>query len=223
MDKTAAMKIMHSTGWLSRQPEAFRNEVLRSSRFMTFAAGEALYNFQDDTSGVFGLVDGVIEIQLANGNVGTVGTPGYWVGEAAGFKRMPRGASLVARTSAAVLYLPLVDFERIISNAEYCRCFATLTVEHLEEALAVVANLMVNDSMQRVCGRLLNLLTIDNRGGSQMEITQEDLASMCGLSRQTVNKVIGRLIEDGIVASTYGQISIIDEARLRKLVHLGDK
>jgi CRP/FNR family transcriptional regulator, cyclic AMP receptor protein len=211
------MQVMHNSGWLSRQPETFRNDVLRSCLFRTYKSGEVLYHVEDEASGVFGLVAGVIETQLPNGRIATVGSPGYWIGEAAAFRRRPRGTSLIAKTDVQVFYLPLAEFNRLIANAEYCRCFALLTIEHLEEAVTVVGNLMISDAMMRICARLLTLSSIENRGGDQMTLTQADLASMCGLTRSTVNKSVGRLIKEGVVSSTYGRIAIIDAARLRAL------
>ena len=40
MDKAAAACIAESTGWLSRQPEEFRAEVIRRSHLRRFEAGE---------------------------------------------------------------------------------------------------------------------------------------------------------------------------------------
>jgi CRP/FNR family transcriptional regulator, cyclic AMP receptor protein len=215
MDKDQAEKIMTGTGWLSRQPPDFQKDVLGRSLLRRHRAGKVLYDVDDDGSGVFGLVEGVLEVQLPNGQIATVGTPGFWIGEAAAFRRAPRRAALVAKSEVWILYLPLAEFEVLITNAAYCRCFAHLTIEHLEDALRVVASLMPNDVVARVSGRLLSLSTAHAAPGVALTVTQADLASMCGLSRQSVNKSLRRLIEAGAVASSYGKVSVVDPARLR--------
>jgi CRP-like cAMP-binding protein len=217
MDKAAAIKLMNSAGWLSRQPETFRHEVLSRTIYRNYKAGESLFDFEDEPSGVFGLVEGVIEIQLPNGHIATMGTPGYWVGEGAAFRREPRRVSILSKTDVHILYLPLSQFDQIIANAAYCRIFATLTVYHLDVALTVISDLMVKDAVARVCSRLLTLAAIESRGRDQMLITQEDLASMTGVTRQTVNKAVGRLIQNGIVSKQYGRLVILDMPRLRGL------
>ena len=217
MDKAAAIKLMNSAGWLSRQPETFRHEVLSRTIYRNYRAGETLFDFEDEPSGVFGLAEGVIEIQLPNGHIATMGTPGYWVGEGAAFRREPRRVSILAKTDLHILYLPLSQFDQIVANAAYCRIFATLTVDHLDEALTVISDLMVKDAVARVCARLLTLAAIESRGGDQMLITQEDLASMTGVTRQTVNKAVGRLIQNGIVSKQYGKLVVLDMPRLRGL------
>jgi CRP-like cAMP-binding protein len=219
MDKTSADKIMTSIGWLSRQPADFQREVLGRSLLRRYSTGNILYGVDDDGTGVFGLVEGAIEVQLPNGQLATVGRPGFWIGEAAAFRRAPRRASLVARSPVWAYYLPLAEFEIMIGNPEYCRSFAHLTIEHLEDALRVVASLMSNDVLARVAGRLLNLITAQSGAGTELSVTQTDLASMCGLSRQSVNKALRRLAEEGAVSSSYGKVTVIDPTRLMVLAN----
>jgi CRP-like cAMP-binding protein len=217
MDRQSAEKIMTGTGWLSRQSADFQKEVLGRSILRRHQAGKVLYDVDDDGSGVFGLVEGVLEVQLPNGQIATVGSPGYWIGEAAAFRRAPRRAALVAKSTVWIYYLPLVEFETLITNPDYCRSFAQLTIEHLEDALRVIASLMPNDVVARVSGRLLSLFTAQTRAGGELTVTQSDLGSMCGLSRQSVNKALRRLIEEGAVSSRYGKVAVIDPDKLRHL------
>lgn len=212
---------MSTTGWLSRQPEDFRAEVLKRSVLRHHHAGKVLYDVDDRTSGVFGLVEGVLHVQLPNGHVGTIATPGFWVGEGAAFRGAPRRVALIARSPVWIYYLPLREFQDLITNPEYCRSFAILTIEHLEDALRIVASIMPNDVVARVSGRLLGLLMTENRGGRKLDVTQSDLASMCGLTRQTVNRVLRRLADEGAIAPHYGQIHVTDPAKLRSLAASG--
>lgn len=217
MDRQSAERIMTKTGWLSRQPEDFRKEVLGRSLLRRHQAGKVLYDVDDEGSGVFGLVEGILEVQLPNGQIATVGSPGYWVGEAAAFRRAPRRAALVAKSDVWIFYLPLGEFETLIANPAYCRSFAHLTIEHLEEALTVIASLMPNDVVTRVAGRLLSLSTAHAGHVGDLAVTQADLASMCGLSRQSVNKALHSLIEEGAVSTRYGRVTVVDSETLRRL------
>jgi DNA-binding GntR family transcriptional regulator len=40
---------------------------------------------------------------------------------------------------------------------------------------------------------------------------------MCGLSRQSVNKALRRLIKEGAVSARYGKVTVADEGMLRRL------
>lgn len=217
MDRQSAEKIMTSTGWLSRQPAEFQREVLGRSILRRHPVGRVLYDLDDGGSGVFGLVEGLLEVQLPNGRIATVGSSGYWIGEAAAFRRAPRRAALVAKSEVWFFYLPLAEFETVTANPDHCRRFAHLTIEHLEDALRVIASLMPNDVVARVAGRLLSLSIAQPRAGSEIQVTQGDLASMCGLSRQSVNKALRRLIEEGAVSASYGKVTVVDRDKLRRL------
>ncbi len=221
MDRQAAEKIVTRTGWLSRQPADFQREVLGRSILRRHPAGRILYGVDDDGSGVFGLVEGALEVQLPNGQLATVGSPGYWIGEAAAFRRAPRRAALVAKSEVWFFYLPLAEFETLITDPDHCRRFAHLTIEHLEDALRVIASLMPNDVVARVSGRLLCLSIAQTGAGGEMTVTQSDLASMCGLSRQSVNKALRRLIEEGAVSAGYGKVTVMDPVKLRHLATEG--
>jgi CRP-like cAMP-binding protein len=221
MDRQAAEKIVTNAGWLSRQPADFQREVLGRSHLRRHPAGRILYDVDDEGSGVFGLVEGALEVQLPNGQLATVGSPGYWIGEAAAFRRAPRRAALVAKSEVWFFYLPLAEFEAVTANPDHCRRFAHLTIEHLEDALRVIASLMPNDVVARVAGRLLCLSIAQTGAGAEMTVTQSDLASMCGLSRQSVNKALRRLVEKGAVSARYGKVTAMDPGKLRRLATEG--
>lgn len=217
MDRKEAGEIVRNLGWLSRQPEAFRDALLRRCHLERFAKGETLYRAGEAPGGLYGLVQGVLDVELPNGMLGTVRAPGYWVGETAAFRRAPRLASIIAKSEVHVLRLPLAEFERLIANAEYCRCFALLAIEHLDEALELSLALMMRDPLGRVCVRLHALARRQPGGVSAFALTQARLGEMCGLTRQTVNAVLKRLAAEGVVAVDYGRLAIRDAARLEAL------
>ena len=190
---------MATTGWLSRQPEDFRTEVLRRSLYRRHDAGNVLFDIGDAAGGVFGLAEGVLEMQLPNGHLGTLATPGLWFGEGSALRRDKRVLAVVAKSPVSLFCLPLHEYEVLIANASYCRSFMLLTYEHLEDAIRIVASLTTNDVLARLSARLLSLSLADDRGGSKLAVTQSDLASMCRLSRQSVNTALRRMIDEGAI------------------------
>jgi CRP/FNR family cyclic AMP-dependent transcriptional regulator len=218
MDKLAAVHVVESTGWLSRQPEGFRAEVIRRSHLRRFEAGEFLYHAGDPPGGVYGLADGALTVTLAVGQIVTVKRPGFWIGETAAMRQQNRVVTLGAAVRSHVLFLPLTAFERMITDPVHCRLFAAMTSEHLDEALSIIGYLMENDPTVRVAGRLLTLAQAQAvPEGSAMRLTQSDLAQMCGVSRQTANKVLTDLGMRNVIAAKYGMLTILDARRLRLL------
>jgi CRP-like cAMP-binding protein len=219
MDKSEALKIMANHGWLSRRPMRFREDVIQRSCLKSFAAGESLYNAGDGHAGMFGLISGQLLIRLPPADtVGSVANPGTWLGDATCFMREPRWVSLTAGSELHVLHLSQADFDDMIRDAENCRHFAINTAESLAEAITVIANLTQPDSEVRVAQRLLTFMGLHHEARFRaLTMSQADLATMCGLSRQTLSKVLAGLMARGIIALHYRRIEIIDVAALQDL------
>jgi CRP/FNR family cyclic AMP-dependent transcriptional regulator len=220
IDKTAALAVMTAHGWLSRRPMLFREEVVRRSRLQHFEPGESLYNAGDDgETGMFGLVSGQLLVRLPPADtIGSVTAPGYWGGEATAFRRERRWVSLTAGAPSWVLHLAQHDFEDMIRDADNCRHFAINTCEALSEAVTIVANLTQPDSEVRVAQRLLTFMGLFGETRQKgLAVSQADLGVMCGLSRQTMSKVLTGLVDAGIIAVGYRRIEILDLARLKWL------
>lgn len=214
-----ALRVMERHGWLSRRPAAFREEVVRRSRLRAFQAGESLYKAGDKPMGMVGVVSGTMHIRMPPADsIGSIAAIGQWIGDATAFMGEPRWVSLTAGSRLHVLHLPQAEFEAMILDAANCRHFAINTAEALAEAVTVVGNLIQPDSEIRVAQRLLTLMGVhgvDRTHG--IDVSQADLATMCGLARQTLNKVLAGLDARGIVALSYRRIDVIDRAALQSL------
>jgi CRP-like cAMP-binding protein len=82
---------------------------------------------------------------------------------------------------------------------------------HLMEALFVPVE-------RRVLRRLLALTDVyGNAGnGSEIPLTQDDLASLAGTSRATVNRVLRQAEEAGWVSLGRGRVKVLDAERLAR-------
>jgi len=52
------------------------------------------------------------------------------------------------------------------------------------------------------------------RSTRRLNLTQEELGQLCGLSRQTVNRVLRGLEASGIVSLEFGRVAIVDDDAL---------
>ena len=48
----------------------------------------------------------------------------------------------------------------------------------------------------------------------RLNLTQEELGQLAGLSRQTINRVLQALVAEGIVTLDFGRVAILDDAAL---------
>ncbi len=95
-----ARDVLSSIGWLSRQPEAFQEEVFRRSVPVRYAAGDVIYRLGDPLGGIYGVVSGAVIASMAPPravpHIIHVLTPGGWTGEGPFLSREPRRIELRA-------------------------------------------------------------------------------------------------------------------------------
>lgn len=218
LDRVSAGQIVSSRGWLSRRPEAFRNQVIRRSHIKVAKRAESLYSAGDPPVGLFGLLEGAIHIGIDAPDFGArtmlFSMPGFWFGEAACLRRDNRLVTATAATSSELLFLPMAAFDELATDAENCRHFGILAVENLDLAIGICLNLLIQDPAQRIADRILGLV---NPPATELRVSQSDLGTMCNLTRATVNRVVRGLVRRGIVHVDYGRLVVIDRAALRSI------
>jgi CRP-like cAMP-binding protein len=203
-----------------------RRRVLAAARRRRFTRREVLFH-EGDPGDTLHLIDkGRVAIRITTplGDVATVSVLGRGdvVGEMAVLEEGGRrGATVMALEATETLSVdrgqflelrrrhPDVDlllFEVLMANIRRVDT-------QLMEALFVPVD-------RRVIRRLLSLTDIyasgDQVDGVEVALTQDDLASLAGTSRATVNRVLRQAEEAGAVSLSRGRIRVTDRAFLTK-------
>ncbi|WP_167451830.1 Crp/Fnr family transcriptional regulator [Salipiger sp. HF18] len=186
---------------------------------MKLGRGTPVYLAGDDTGGVFGIVDGLVELHLpAPGGSATlahIGRPGAWFGDLAALRGHPRRFSLVTRTNARLLRLSRSELQRLCDDVPgRWRYVADLVADNLSIAIDVVEALRRRDVVERTA---LNLLAVADDTGD-LSVTQTDLAELACLSRGTINGALAALEERGLVKRHYREVEIRSLDGLARLV-----
>lgn len=219
MDKAEAIALVSGTGWLARQTPDFRKAFLERVSLRKFQAGTPIYRAGAPPSGMFGLVVGQWSLQVPPSDVMiSVQGPGRWAGDAAALRRRPTMISIRAITDCRALHLSQPDFDQLMRDPDCCRTVAALTAEGLGEAVTVVSNLVQPNGELRVAQRLLTFIGLygDDRRVFT-DVSQADLATMCGLSRQTLNKVLKSFQDAGVIATAYRRLEILNVKALQAI------
>lgn len=201
-----------------------RRDLLQLARRRRFARGEVIFH-EGDPGDTLHLIDkGHVAVRVTTpmGDVATliVLGPGEVVGELALLDpNARRTATVITLEPTQTLTLhrdqltelrqrhPALDrFLIVILSEEVTRLSALLV-----EALHVPVD-------TRVIRRLVALLDSygDGRAGTEIPLTQEDLASLAGTSRATVNRVLGEAESAGIVKVSRGRITVLDPDELQR-------
>ncbi len=213
MKPTEAARRIAALGWLSRQPGAFRDRLLRRCDLRAYAVGDSLYGLDDPPGGIFGLVDGFVDVVLGFGPftpfLAYIGRPGWWVGEAAAVTGTPRRAEVHARTAVQALYLPADQLAKLTTeDPEAWRSLAQLSVDHLDNALLLASTLNHGGVREKVLATLWRLSGAEREtdGPIDLPCMQSEIAEMSGLSRNSVGPAMRRLTREGLIEAERGRI-----------------
>lgn len=232
MDIETAKRVAAQRGWLSRQPEAFRDELLRRTVLKSYGRGEYIYHLEDAPGMMFGIVEGAVLIGVPHPIVGLyqahLGRPGDWYGEAAALLGVTRRVAVEAVVPVQILCLSTTAVQEMLEEQPlWQRNFSALLLCNLESAIQTAIDLLIKDPKARVCARLLTLCGARfgqdlPKGPIELPLTQDQLAVMCGLSRKSAHFALNSLESDGVCENRYRWIVVPSpDALERSLMSLG--
>ena len=148
--------------------------------------------------------------------------PPSWSGEVALFDGLPRAHDALADGPSTVVHVPQGPLEALVrEEPAYWFEFGRLMAQQLRVALLGMEENALLPVSIRLARRLLHILRNygDRHGPSHRVITvsQEQLAMMLGISRQTTNQLLKNLEAQGALQLRYGEIEILDLEKLREL------
>jgi CRP/FNR family transcriptional regulator, cyclic AMP receptor protein len=213
IDKVSALEIARASGWLSRQSRALQDDLLSRCVLRNYAKDEVICHFGDPHNGVYALVAGVLRIEFptidGDYRIASVKQPVFWFGHGASLAQRNFYSTTTAATEVSVFFLPHREFEGLLRNADYCRAFSLIVLEHFSEASQVISQLLVTDTENRVAARIALLAESAGRHAAAIvPVTQSELAEMCGLSRHTVQQILNSLEKRGLISARYGRIEV---------------
>lgn len=202
-------------GWLSNQPEEFKNWAARVGRWENYRAGQFVYLAGDASDGVYGLASGGLEITfpLVAGEPVVIyrAEPGFWIGDQAEFSNSPRLVSLMAAVESRILHLPSRAIEALLlEQPRHLYSFYKLCAINAANAINLLSETLALSVRARVCRRLLKL----TEKRSEADITQDDLAKLLGVARATLRPCLNDLTAQGAIELGYRKIRVFNPALL---------
>jgi CRP-like cAMP-binding protein len=147
-------------------------------------------NVEVDASGAEGFLG--LELVLGSRN-----TPDTWIVQSPG-----RFARLDAQ-----IFVEALDLDAVLCEAAR-RYFAAVR--------AIRGQWIACNARHTIEQRLAKwLLVTRDRVGDEIQITQDIVAMMLGVRRASVVTMLGRFVDDGLVAHGYARVRVLDEARLK--------
>ncbi|MFC5521898.1 Crp/Fnr family transcriptional regulator [Polaromonas jejuensis] len=216
---------MSANPWFGALPLADRQALLGSAELLRLRPGEMLFRQGDAPGGFYGLLSGQLKISSLREDgreaILVVLEAGNWIGEISLIDRQPRTHDATALVAAEVLVVPQPAFAALMEGAAFAQAIAGLLAARVRSLYGMVEDAALRSTRARVVRRLLLLArgdaTMALNARPVVPVSQEALAMMLGITRQTLSKELKALVALGAVVLHYRRIEIRSAARLLAL------
>ena len=203
--------------------QALARDLLRRQ----FSEGEAIFQQGDPGQMLYLVESGQVRIYVQDEEGQetsvTLCGPGDMFGELAVIDGLPRSASAVAMESTVVHILSRDRFrEHMRRSPQLALNFMRTLSVRVRYSTRQVSSLTLLDTPGRLARKLLELAydhgQVEPAGVRiNLTLTQSDLASLIGATRESVNKALGAFRRQGLILTQPGHIVIVEPDALREM------
>lgn len=194
-----------------------------------YAKGETIFRSHDPANKMFVVLAGEIKISkiMSDGKeqILYIYGPGNFVGAHNILSEDRYEYTAYALSKTLVLTISSNDVNRVLKNNQhFLLMVAQQSFERIRKAEELIDRLSVISTDVKLAKLLKNLMSLygkENKDGILIEfnITQEELGSMSGISRETVSRKLNQFEEEGIIKIvSRGKILILNEAELDNIL-----
>jgi len=195
--------------------------LARELKTQRFDKGETIVRYNDPGRDLFVILSGAVRVSL----VGTTGRAltyqvleaGEMFGEVAAVDGLPRTANVLAETESVVGSLSPGAFQQLAASEP---TFTLAILHRLARLNRRLTNRLFEYHAYDVRGRVyLELLRLDETAGAEgVVITDRDMASRVGTTRENVSRIHGALREQGLLERNGSRLRLLDRERLRGML-----
>ncbi len=221
----ALLTRLSANPWFAALPLAERKIMLDASELLRLYPGEMLFRQGDMPGGLYALVQGALKMSTLSEDgkeaILVVLEAGTWFGEISLIDSRPRTHDATAVGAAEVLVLPRAAFDMLMTRNVFARAIASLLAARIRVLYGIVEDATLRSTRARIARRLLLLVHGDASMSpdirARVTVSQESLAMMLGITRQTLSRELKLLVKQGAIQLGYGYIDVLSEAQLQGL------
>lgn len=200
-----------------------RERVKRVTTVREYAQGDYVSHKGELAEHWLGVVEGIIKITTVSPSGKSVtftGVPeGGWFGEGAVLKKEIRKYDVMALRRSRIAFVPRDTFQWLLDTSlPFTRFLLMQFNERLGQFIAAVEYERLLDIDSRVARAVSSLFNehLYPGIGKTLEISQEEIGLLAGISRQRANQALKVLEQQGLVRVDYGVIEVLDLEGLRQ-------
>ena len=224
-DKKSKIQRFLSAGeWFGGLSAPLQELILSRSIVRKYAKGQVISLEASVPKGLYAVLEGMVHCvrEVGDGEEALIHVcePGFWFAEYAALTGRTTVGTFLAHTPAKVLLLPKVQLDRIVADEpRYYEAFARLALDRYAILVRMLTEIRELSPEARLRGRLALLAQMrmkdrPHAGAVSLTVSQADLARMVGISRQTLNAILGKLGQAGLIEVGFRRIRVLDAARL---------
>lgn len=227
------MNAFAANPWFQSLPGHVAEALLDATVPVPIGAGAFLFRQGDPmdagSHAFFGVARGALKLSIFNADgdeaILTLVEPGNWFGGVSTLDQQPRGHCAIALEDAEVLAVSVERFEALMRDAAFAGAIARLVATRLRLAYGSLASAALQGTRARVARRIASLahgdVSLSAQGRASISTSQDALAMMLGISRQTLSKELQALVKLGAIRLRYGHIEIQDMTLLLDVSEAG--
>lgn len=212
----SASRFIAAQPWFASVSAAMQDRLRTEVLAVQGEKGDVMLPAGSAVDGWYAVLSGLVMLQSPSSlrrSSAFIGVPdGDWFGEGSALKPEPRRYNVVALRPTTLLCLPLPLFATLRETSMAFNQFLVLHLNmRLGQAMTIIEAGRTQSPEHRVALYLSRLFWRSTR---RLNLTQDELGQLVGLSRQTVNKVLRALEGIGIVSLDFGRVAIVDDEAL---------
>jgi CRP-like cAMP-binding protein len=218
------LQVLQANPWFASLPAPEQAAMLELAEPVTLPRGAVLYRKGALGCSFYGLVQGVVKVSSvgSDGREGILALieAGNWFSESTLLDGQPNPYDATALEALELLVISPEGFAVLMQRLPFAVAVARLEALRLRAVFSMVEDTMVRDMGARVARRLLVLAhgdaTMAAQARARVLVSQDALAMMLGITRQTLWKEMRTLVDAGVLALGYGRIDILDVQALTR-------
>lgn len=220
MDRFQVARFLRMQPWFTSLDPAMQEKTLRAAHTVRARKGEVVLHAGERAEAWYAVLWGFVKLQSPGPDeqVSTflALTGGEWFGEGSVMKDGPRRYEVVALRDCELLCLPRACFHQLLGAS---LPFNHAVLRHLNlrlgQAMAIIEANRTGSLEQRLA---LHLSREFWHGLRRLNLSQEELGLLAGMSRQAANRALKGLEDKGLLSLKFGRVVGVDQDALERFV-----
>lgn len=193
--------------------------IYKSAYIKALNKGEFLQRRGDTATGYYGVYSGRIKAYSMNTDGKSLTLKylqaGDWFGEISLLDGIARTHDCEVIEPCQIIIIPKAAFEQFVMNdLQAMKAMAKQLCQRIRTSMNLIEQMSIQPLSERLAVRLLELY---QASGNPLNVNQQDIAHMLGVSRQSTSKILTQWAEQGLIKLEYHQIELLQPSSLESL------